>query len=608
MAENLTFEYEIDLPQPFVADERENRRLYETTPLYTGVETRSSDYRVVDAGDDEDFIASLLNRQGAVPTVLRLKRFDTPRVVEVSFPDIQANHFTDWKKMMGGDVFSFGTEVQMVVQYDGVSGETTVDSDQTPYTTTGDGRVQFIFNPILLSGQIKRSELLWNGVTGYVWVFSPPRSASTLVNNVVGIGDTLRITPFSAGALSTPSDYSFILSRTDREVINVERQGDEVVVYGIGPGSGGVFVNNKPRDGSVGEQKYYSIFSKDILRVGSDRVINPNDASFPVQEMQVGDQRVIDLVDWIDPVTATSVAPVITPSVASVLQTQLTRRLRRPPSGEPYQSDTFLLTVTALSVVSATDVTLTITEPGGLDLDLNFNVIPRRRTSNTAVAEGDADPLLDVGLLTDEHVIMPVVRQDIRLNQYDWWGLYDNFPDDLTTVTVRAVSGSPDVVQASASGSTSLRFQTGFGGANSAGYSVVTLTLEWVHNGEQVREELELPVMVLDSLGGTPPRLSQRSDARILPGYLPDAFISDSNLADKVELGEDVVAEQHGVMEEVVLERDGRIRIGETPKVLSTEIRLGVANVFRQNVDPSRLLELANGQEIEVDFPARRVT
>ena len=712
MNQNLKyyFDYRIELDTPFSADQKDNHRLINSSPVYNGIEVRGGDYRTVASGGDEEFIREMNARPGARATRLQLKEFDAVRDFNVRFDDVGHSTFTTRVRMRKGDIFRvFDSHTAIRYLYDGQNTEGEFDDVGTTFTATSDGSFRLRCNASINRGQTHACRWSWNGVDNYFWIYRDPTNVTALSDDDVDVGRTISFEPFdppgapsatyidqtfsglvanrivrtNQGAtlpttgtlelivndnligtveasdlravrtwtggrlglynryyiavgpfegvthylgrqsnnvfaygnsvrggtwhvvlkdLSHPlRDFFFNVSAADSGKISWNRTGNDVVVYGISPGTARLFINGNPIDRTDGIRRAYDITVEEVVPVAS--IYDVDDLSFPVQEIQATETLIYDLKDWIQPVTASSPLPTITQNPTGTVTTLV----RRAYNSNPDQSTAYL-NVTGIGTSTPKTTKITITDDGetkGVSLD--FRVVPRQKRSTT-----ETTGLRDISSLESGFVLLGNVDKNIELTEYDWWnhewanGLA--FPDDISSATASVVSSHRDIAVASVSGTT-MRIQTGVGNST-AGHAVVTLTFTATVEGDTETFSVAVPITVLDARGDDPPRFQNRSGERISPDIVTDAFVANADMRDYPVIDDDVLAEQHGVLDNVRMNPDGSFQISETPKSLAGEFKLQHINVLGPYSEQSDLLEMSNGgavKEVVLSFPVNIV-
>ena len=690
-------EYTIDLGVPFLADQRNNRRLIASSPVYNGIEVRQGDFRTIDAGDDEEFIREMNARPGARATKLQLKAFEGERDFSVAFDDVPQNAFTPRRRMLKGDIFDFDATTTLAVRYDGARADTTVTGANTPYTTTGNGTWRIRCNPTMSAGETKHCVLNWNGVANSLWVYRDPTGATALSDSDVNVGNTIMFEPFippggpsteyinqtfsgvpanrlrranpgtaipttgmlelivndqlittfdvadlrairtypngrqygalpgrylqysfegvthylawhnattlfygnSTGSgswhvvlkdLSRPArNFFFDASIADRAKISWNRAGNDVVIYGLSPGTARLFINGNPIDNSDGIRRAYDIAVDAV--VPAENIFDVSEIELPEQEIQADERITLNIRDWIKPVTASSTLPTVTHGPSGVV----TSAVRRSYNSNPDISTAYL-DITGIATTTAKTTNLTILDDGETKgITLSFRVVPVRPSSTTTVTE--AAGLLDVSQLESGFVLLGNIDRYVDLTEYFWWDYRDDFPPDISDVTFRLSNDKADVVVATLSGTT-MRLRTGTQTADVAGYATLTLMGTWTADSQSKTFSLPIPITTLDAKGDAPPRYSERSDERISPDLVADAFIPSGSLMD-YPVGEDgVIAEQNGVVDSIRID-GGTVQISETPRSLTGVFKLQHINLLGPHYERSYLLEIADGAEVQ---------
>ena len=732
--DNLRFysEYTIELDTPFVADQKDNRRLLETSPVYNGIEVSGSDHRVVDSAGDEEFIREMNARPGARATKLQLKEFDPVRDFSHRFDDVAHATFTPRVRMRKGDVFRvFDTNTAIRYLYDGQNTEGEFDGAGTTFTATSDGSFRLRCNAPINSGETHPCRWSWNGTDNYLWIYRDPTSVSELRdddNKIIGnveVGGTIMFEPFTPpggpstnymnqtfsgvpanrlrranpgtaipatgtlelivndqlittfdvadlrairtypngrqfGALSgrylsfvfegvthylawhnattlfygnsvgtgswhvvlkdlshPARNFTFNIADDNADRISWNRAGNDVVVYGLSrtdERAVRLYINGNPIDNtSAGVRKMY-----DITVVGgyatqiSGR--SPVNIDYPEQIIQGGETTTFDILDWIQPYTATTPLPTITAGTASVVRTAMRR-------GTDYAGTaTVFLDVIGLATTTEKTTTLKIAPNGTTEgVTLNFRVIPALPFSLVPVQEsyGLLDPY---SLPYNSSVIMHNQTRNIDLREYFWWEeslhrrgdirtgkTFREIVSDLSSVTIRSTSNDRTIVDASISGTDlilrALRYRN-----SQAGTTMVTLEIQALDQGSGITYMLtfSFDVTVLNEYGQASARTSLRSNERIAPLLITDPFLTQVQLQGYPTLDDNVLAEQHGVIESIRMNEGGSFHISEKPKALEGNFKLQHINTSGHYYKRSNLLEIADGNEsrqILLKFP-----
>lgn len=584
---NLTREYDIFLPVPYRADQRTNRRLLQSSPIYNGIEVRGGDFRVLDTGGDNDFIDEMMNRPGAVATRMQLKNFGARFRQPWYLPDFRGE--SALVQLYEGDRVVIPVSTGIVVTH--VLRDTGTRPGNTEFgnfVMDGDWKVQFTpHNQPSVAGVTRKLIIQINGVDYPLYVQGPDPAPTALADDTVRVGEAMRFSPLSNVAAGT--EYH-ITTNTD-ERINVERSGDDLVVYGLSSGDVRLYLNTYPPAGD-GVRRVYDISVEQALPEGS--TIDLEGLSFDVAPIQVGETVKFVVKDWIDPVTSSSAAPSVRTSVSNAVTTSVVRA----PS-----NDSFILSLTgAAGVTQSTDVAVTIMEGTTTRATLNVRVIPRRPRSVTGIVNGKA--LQNLSYLVDGFVLLPNEDRTIDLTEYDWRGFLSDFDtgDNIDDVTITA-SGEDELVLITITG-TSMRLQAGVGTARAAGQIVGTLFIENSMGEDDL--DLNFQLIVLESSGGVPPRFDVSPSARIEPLVTTDPFISSAQLVDDPQLPRDVVAESHGLLDSVQMLDDGSFRVAELSAFLGGTFKLQRINTPGPYYAHSELLFIPNTQgiiDVEIDFP-----
>ena len=384
-------------------------------------------------------------------------------------------------------------------------------------------------------------------------------------------------------------NFFFDASVADRAKISWGRVGDDVVIYGLSPGTARLYINGNPIDGSSGIRRAYDITVDEV--VPAENIFDVSEIELPEQEIQADERITLNIRDWIKPVTASSVLPTVTHDPSGVV----TARVRRAYNSNPDISTAYL-DITGVATTTAKTTNLTILDDGETKgITLSFRVVPVRPSSTTTATE--ATGLLDVSQLEGGFVLLGNIDRYVDLTEYFWWDYRDDFPADISDVTFRLSNDKADVVVATLSGTT-MRLRTGTQTADVAGYATLTLTGTWTVASQSKTFSLSIPITTLDAKGDAPPRYSERSDERIPPDLIADAFVSPSDLVDYPVGDDGVIAEQNGVVDSIRID-GGTVQISETPKSLTGVFKLQHINLLGPHYERSYLLEVADGAEVQ---------
>ena len=584
---NLTRQYDISLPVPYRADQRTNRRLKETSPMYNGIDVRNGDFRVVDTGNDNDFIDEMMNRPGAVATRMRLVNWGHPFRPPWYLPDFRGE--SALVQLYEGDqVVIPVSSGQVYTHVLRDTGTRPTNTEFGNFVMDGDWKVQFTpHNQPSAAGVTRKIIIRINGVDVPLYVQGPDPNPTALTEDTVRVGEAMRFTPVS----NVVSGTEYHISTNTDERINVERSGDDLVVYGLSSGDVRLYLNTYPPTGD-GVRRVYDMSVEQALPEGS--TIDLEGLSFDVSPIQVGETVKFVMKDWISPVTASSALPSVTTSVSNVVTTSVVKSST---------NDSVVLSLTgAAGVTQSTDVVVTVLEGTASRAGLNVRVIPRRPRSVTGVVNGKA--VQNLSYFVDGFVLLPNEDRTIDLTEYDWRDFLSDFDtgDDIGDVTITA-SGDDELVLITITG-TSMRLQAGIGTARAAGQIISTLFLENSTGEDDL--DLNFNVIVLESSGGVPPRFDVSPSARIEPVVTADPFVPASSLVDDPQLPRHVVAETHGVLDSVQMLDDGSFRITELSAFLGGTFKLQRINTPGPYYEHSELLYIPNTQgiiDVEIDFP-----